>query len=87
MVSPAPMPQRVLGSYSGRGSETVTPSDTVDLSYITRGLYVGTTGDISVEMVDTGTQIYLNVPVGMLSISVTRVNSTSTTAADIVAVW
>ena len=52
-------------------------------------LYVGVTGDVSVEMAGTGTAItYKGVPAGAtLPINVTRVNSANTTATDIVALF
>jgi hypothetical protein len=64
----------------------VTPSDTEDLARTAhKGLYVGTTGNISVEMLGGGTALFSSVPVGILPIAVTRVNSTDTTATNIVA--
>lgn len=67
----------------------VTPHDSTNLTYITRGLYIGGDGNISVEMADTGTAIvFVGLVAGtLLPIRVTRVNSTSTTATNIVAVW
>jgi len=58
----------------------------------TRGLYVGSGGDISVEMIGDGladaTVIFVAVPTGtLLPVSITRVNNTSTTASDLVAIW
>jgi len=52
-------------------------------------LYVGVTGDVSVEMAGTGSAItYKGVPAGAtLPINVTRVNSANTTATDIVALF
>jgi len=64
----------------------VTPSNSVDLTAPTRSLYVGTTGDISVEMLN-GTVVFTGVAVGILPIQCTRVNSTGTTASNIVALW
>ena len=52
-------------------------------------LYVGVAGDVSVEMAGTGSAIvYKGVAAGStLPINVTRVNSTATTATDIVALF
>lgn len=52
-------------------------------------LYVGVAGDVSVEMAGTGAAIvYKGVAAGStLPINVTRVNSTATTATDIVALF
>lgn len=65
----------------------VTPSDTVNLSSPARGLYIGTTGDVSVEMYGGGTIIFPNVPVGVLPVQCTRVNASGTTASNIRAGW
>ncbi|WP_210316677.1 spike base protein, RCAP_Rcc01079 family [Agrobacterium tumefaciens] len=66
----------------------MTPSDSVDLTYLTRALYVG--GDGTVVAVDAnGTAVsFVGVVAGtILPIRVSRVNSTSTTATNIVAMW
>ncbi len=75
----------------------VTPSDTVAIEFngrgdSTRGLYVGSGGDISVEMVGVGlvdaTVVFVAVPTGtLLPIEITRVNTTATTASSLVAIW
>lgn len=65
----------------------VTPSDSTDLTFVTRGLYVGAGGDVSVDMAETGTSIvFVGVPTGtLLPVRVKRVRSTGTTATSIVA--
>lgn len=83
-------------------SFVVTPSDTSDLIYngkrvITRGLYIGGTGDIEVSMQgdpltgeDGGNKVlFSTVPAGfILPIRVTKVWGTgTTTATTIVAMW
>ena len=67
----------------------VTPSDVTDLAQTTRAIYVGGAGDVSVEMAGTGTAIiFTGVLAGsILPIRVTRVNSTSTTATNITALY
>lgn len=69
----------------GKWGEVVTPSDVTPLANPARSLYVGGTGNISVEMYGGGTILFSNVPVGILPIQVTRVNSTNTTATLMVA--
>lgn len=65
----------------------VTPSDVTVLP-VTRGLYVGTTGNLNVVMAEDGaTVLFSNVPVGFVPLQVTQVLSTSTTASTIVALW
>lgn len=69
----------------------VTPSDSVDLPIRTRALFVGGAGNISVQAFDPATKklatvVLTGVTAGaVLPIEVTRVNSTSTTATNIVA--
>ena len=58
----------------------VTPSDVTNLGSPARSLYIGTTGNIAVVT-------FSNVPVGILPVQVKRVNSTNTTASNIVAMW
>ncbi len=81
-------------------AKAVAKSDTVDIDFdgqspATRALYIGSAGDISVEMAgEQGssqpetTVVFVGVLTGtLLPIAVTRVNSTGTTASSIVAVW
>lgn len=75
----------VASAYDARA---VTPSDTVLLPNGTcRALYVGTTGNISVLTASGNTVTFSNVAVGILPVQVQRVNSTSTTASTIVALY
>lgn len=71
-------------SPASRGA-AVTPSDSNTLG--SRGLWVGTGGNVTVDFLDGGTNIALNnVPSGtLLPIAVTKVYSTGTTASNIVA--
>lgn len=65
-------------------AETVTSSDTDDLQYASRALYVGGAGDVSVITLSGATATFLAVPAGsILPIRVTRVRSTATTATAI----
>ncbi len=83
-------------------AKAITKSDSTAIdfeggSHATRGIYVGSGGDLSVEMAgdrDGGegmsdpTVVFVAVPTGtLLPISVTRVNSTGTAASSLVAVW
>lgn len=66
----------------------VTPSDSTDLTYISRALYVGTGGNIVVTMMGGGDVTFSNVQDGtFLPIRVSRVKSTSTTASNIVNIY
>lgn len=66
----------------------VTPSDSTDLTYVSRALYVGTGGNIVVTMQGGGDVTFTNVQDGsILPIRVSRVKSTSTTASNIVNIY
>lgn len=77
-------PDSPLGSASH--AFAVTEHDTDELAQIPRALFIGTGGDLVVNMADSDTDItFKNVPSGaVLDIQVRRVK-TATTAADIVA--
>lgn len=69
-----------------RRAETVTPSDSTELSYISRGLYVGGAGDVVAVMAGDDTVTFKSVPAGtVLPICIKRVNNTNTTATYMVA--
>lgn len=67
----------------------VTPNDSADLARVaTRALYVGGAGNIAVVMSGGGTVTFSGIAAGsILPIRVDRVNSTSTTATNIVALY
>lgn len=68
----------------------ITPNDGTDLAFVTRGIYVGVTGDVAVNMANTpgANVIFKAVPAGsLLPLAVARVLATGTTATNIVAVW
>ena len=71
-----------------RNAAAVTPNDSTDLADTGRALYIGGAGNISVDTVGGQTVTFTGIPAGtLLPICVTRVNSTSTTATGIVALW
>lgn len=71
-----------------QNAAAVTPSDSVDLTYTSRALYVGAAGDVKVTMNESGTVTFVDVVAGtLLPIRVDRVFATGTTATDIVALW
>ena len=82
--------------FEGRGSglespgydaAAVTPSDSTDLTFTSRAVYVGTRGDLRVTAASGSVVTFVNVPEGMLPMRVSRIHASGTTAADIVAVW
>ena len=69
----------------------VTPNDSTDLSYVTRGFMVGGSGAVNVDMAgpdgDT-TVLFTGCIAGQVyPFRVRRIRSTSTTATDIRALW
>ena len=73
-------------------AKNVTPSDSTNFGFVTKGLYVGTAGDVSVEVVGEGDSTKTTVFAGVLGgtilpVQITRVNSTSTTASNMVALY
>ncbi len=68
--------------------EAITPSDTVDLKTTTRSIYVGGAGDIVAVDVNDNTVTFSGAVAGTtLPIVVKRVNATSTTATNLVALF
>tara|TARA_Y100000310_G_scaffold239557_1_gene243186 strand:- start:3080 stop:3346 length:267 start_codon:yes stop_codon:yes gene_type:complete len=67
----------------------VTPADDTDLATSSRALWIGTAGDVEVDMVGGETEVvFSSVPAGtLLPIRVSRVRDANTTASNIVAVW
>lgn len=80
--------------YSDAGMTTpcqyfaaVTKSDTVDLEYVTRAIYVGGAGNIAAVDVDGNVVTFNGALAGsILPIRVRRVND-ATTATNLVALW
>ncbi len=72
---------------AGAGA-AVTPNDSTDLTFVSRGLWIGTTGDITVTMEEGGDLTFSAVPDGtLLPLRVSRVLATGTSATNIVAIW
>ncbi len=86
------MASKQNGTYTGsnpmggQDAVAITPHDTTDIAVRPDAIYVGVSGNIACE-VKSGTVIFLNVPVGIFPISPTRVNTTSTTATDMFALY
>lgn len=69
-------------------AEAVTPSDSVSLSKPCRALYVGGAGNLALLMGDGTTVTFVGATAGsILPVRCLRVNSTSTTATNIVALY
>jgi hypothetical protein len=79
---PAVMP------YPARNAEAITPSDTTEFSHVSRGIYIGVTGDVVAVMPDDTAITFKNAVQGsVIPVVAKRVNATSTTATDLVALW
>jgi hypothetical protein len=69
-------------------SNAVTPSDTVNFTRVCRALYVGSGGNLAVVEGDASVTVFANVPTGyILPVRAIRINSTGTTASNIVALY
>lgn len=72
-------------SGPAHGAVAVVASDTT--IYGCRALWVGTTGNLTLDMPDGQTNVlFKNVPVGMFAVGALRVKA-ATTAADLVALY
>ena len=79
------MPQ-LDSSGPATGYFAVTPSDSVGLGGTTRGLYIGTGGNVVAVRPDGVAVTFTAVPTGtFMPVCCIRVNSTNTTASNIVA--
>lgn len=66
----------------------VSPSDTVDLANPARGLYVGVSGDVKVDMVGGGTVTLKAMAAGVIHfLRIKRIYNTGTTATNMVALY
>jgi hypothetical protein len=66
----------------------ITKSDTDELAYVTRGIYVGGAGNINLVTVGGETVLFTAPPVGkVLRVRAKQILSTSTTATALVALW
>lgn len=75
-------------TVSARRANAVVTSDTVIYDQPTRGLYVGSGGNVTVEMVSGGIVTFTNIIAGtLLPIQVDRIYSTGTTATNLVALY
>ena len=75
-----------VGRESGaRNAFAITPHDTNELAHVTRGIYVGVSGDLKVELVSGDIVTYVDLVAGVTHAKeIKLVYSTGTTATDIV---
>jgi hypothetical protein len=72
-----------------RNTFVIVPSDTTELPFVTRAVYVGAAGDITLRLAgDTGSQSIKAVPVGaMLPLRVRQIYATGTGASQLVGLY
>ena len=78
----------ITAGLSGNASSAVavTPSDTTDLTYVSRWLFVGGAGNVTCIMADGTTVLFTGILAGtLLPIRCSRVKATGTTATLMVA--
>lgn len=69
------------------GAVVITPNDSTVIQ-ITRSIYVGATGNLTVRMADGNDNVlFAAVPVGVFPIQVDKVYSTGTVAASLLALY
>ena len=78
-----------VSAGAARAAFAITPDDDNDLDSSPRGIYLGTGGDLKVDMLDDGSQIiFKNMIAGVIyPLRVKRVYLTNTSAADILGVY
>lgn len=77
-----------LSNLPATNAVAITPSDSVDLTYATRGIYVGVGGNIALVMVSGAVVTLIAVPQGViLPLRVKRINATNTAASSLVAIY
>lgn len=71
-----------------RNVEAITPSDSVDLTAPTHGIYVGVGGNVAVETENGSTATFTSVLAGsIIPVRAIKVLSTNTTATTLLAMW
>ena len=79
--------ERVSREMPARNAAAVTPHDANDLAVVTRALWVGGDGDLSVILAGDDDPVTIKGASQVVPIAVRRVRATGTTATDIVALW
>ncbi|MBY5821473.1 hypothetical protein [Rhizobium leguminosarum] len=88
MVSRKPVTDSNDSTAPASGFAAITPHDSTDLTYVTRAIFVGGAGNLVAVDEQNNAVTFTGVTAGsVLPIRVRRVNSTSTTATALVALW
>lgn len=78
----------MFGNLNYRAAVVVVPSDSVNFARgVCQAIYVGVSGNIVVVLEDGSVATLLSVPIGLLPVRAARVNATSTTATNMVALY
>jgi len=82
---------RFIIDDSYQGAINVTPSDTALIPFpvgtlYSRGIYIGGTGDLAVEMADGTTTTFSSIPVGFYRLGVKKILA-ATTATNVKALY
>jgi len=79
----------LAGNVSFQNAASVTPNDSTDLSNAASALWIGSTGNIKVDLKSNGTGITFNALTAgyLLRARVKKVYATGTTASSIIALW
>lgn len=73
---------------SAQGAAAVTPNDAADVPAPTKGLFLGATGNVRVDMANGNTVTFTALTGGIVhAIAVKRVYATGTTATGIIALY
>ncbi len=73
-------------TVGAHGAVENTPNDSTVIQ-VTRGVYVGVSGDLKVTMADGQAVTFSNIPVGFHPLQVQVIWSTGTTATSIIALY
>jgi hypothetical protein len=89
VVAADPFSDRQLGLKDpARNSFAITPSDTDQLATVTRWLYVGVSGDVTVLLDGDGASVVLKaMPVGLYPLCVRQVKATGTAATNLIGLY
>lgn len=72
----------------GKQGETIVPSDTVDLTFVSKFIYVGVTGNVRLTMDGGQILTFVGVLAGtFMPVRASRVMATGTTATSLVSLY
>jgi hypothetical protein len=81
-------PPTLKAIYPAESAYEVTPSNTTDLPSPTRGIYVGNTGNVRVQMKGGQVVDFVALAAGVIhAIQAVRIHSSGTTATNILALY